>query len=271
MKAYFNGTYQEEEKILVSTGDRSFSYGDGFFETMLGFSGSVKLLGYHLERIKSALKQLWMEVPEELEAVDRCAGIIRRLYEENNPGEFTKIKLQVWRKEGGKYLPHQNECNVLVKMKATDKPQPGYKHKVSFSENVKNRWNQISKYKSVSALQYVMAGIEMKLKQLDEIIITDTNDVISECLVSNIFWLKENKVYTPSLATGCIEGVSRRFLLEELKNHNIPSEEIEASKNTLLQADSIFCTNATGISHIVKLESKMFPIFTDIENICKFY
>ena len=65
----------------------------------------------------------------------------------------------------------------------------------------------------MSALPYVMAGIEKQNRGLDDLIILSTKDHVSECIASNIFWLRKGTIYTPSLRSGCIEGIRRAQLI----------------------------------------------------------
>lgn len=266
MKAYFSEVYLAEENISLPPDNRAFLYGDGFFETMLGHSGKVKYLNYHLSRIRAALKSVWIEPPEELD-YEQCAEIIHNLFRKNNIHAFAKVKIHAWRKKGGNYLPHNSDCHLLATIREISRPPTGFKRQVCFSEKVKNQWSQISRFKSSSAQNYILAALEMKANQADEIIISDNQENISECLVSNIFWVKDGEFFTPSLQTGCVEGISRKVIIEELASRKIPLKEVIASQEDLLAADSIFCTNATGLSHILKIGDTTHRIFHEAEDI----
>ena len=72
---------------------------------------------------------------------------------------------------------------------------------------------------------------------------------ISETSSSNIFWIKEDKIYTPSAKTDCIPGSIRDILMQ-----NLSVNEVEEGLETLKDADSLFITN---IGHILKPVSRI--------------
>lgn len=105
---------------------------------------------------------------------------------------------------------------------------------------------------------YVKAGLEMKQRALDEILITDADGNISEASSSNVFWVKDNQLFTPSLETGCIDGVRRRWIIDQMQKSDKPVQQVKAQLAELSNADYIFTSNATGINFIGTLDGKEF-------------
>jgi len=68
----------------------------------------------------------------------------------------------------------------------------------------------VSAFKTLNALPYVLAGNYRKQLGVDEVILLDTHGHLAECVASNLFWLKDGMLYTPSLNTGCIGGIIRQ-------------------------------------------------------------
>ena len=118
----------------------------------------------------------------------------------------------------------------------------------------------------MSAIKYVIAGIEKNDKKLDEIIILDSRGYVSETLSSNIFWKKNNKYYTSPISTGCVEGIMRNQLIDQLKHKGILVEEKLVAVSELLESDSIFTTNSMGIRHIKTMNQINFEMDTFPEN-----
>ena len=72
--------------------------------------------------------------------------------------------------------------------------------------------------------------------------------------MANIFWIKNEQLYTPVLATGCLAGTTREFVIE-----NLACEEVEAGTAELAKADAIFMTSAgIGIIAAAELNGKRF-------------
>ena len=88
----------------------------------------------------------------------------------------------------------------------------------------------------------------MKEQGWADIILTDVHGNISETHISNIFWLLNDEFYTPSLKTGCIEGVMRNHLVDGLGKLGHQVKEVEMKATKLREAQILFSTNASGIS-----------------------
>jgi len=93
--------------------------------------------------------------------------------------------------------------------------------------------------KSCNYLEHLMAYKEAKGRGFDEAIrVNERGEVASACM-ANIFWLKGERLYTPSLETGCLPGTTREFVLE-----NLDCEEIKAPIGEMEDANAIFLTSA---------------------------
>ena len=64
------------------------------------------------------------------------------------------------------------------------------------------------------------------------------------CIESQYFFGNGDEVHTPALHQGCVNGVKRRFVIEELKKQKIAVHQRIIEEKTLLEADEVFLTNA---------------------------
>jgi branched-subunit amino acid aminotransferase/4-amino-4-deoxychorismate lyase len=112
----------------------------------------------------------------------------------------------------------------------------------------------LSGVKSCNYLENILALQTAQAKGFDEAIrINERNEVVSACM-SNIFWLKDNRVFTPSIDTGCLAGTTREFILE-----NYTVCEKQAKLNELNESDAIFLTSAgIGIAQVFEFQEKKF-------------
>jgi branched-chain amino acid aminotransferase len=79
--------------------------------------------------------------------------------------------------------------------------------------------------------------------------------------MSNVFWMKDEIIFTPSLSEGCVDGVFRRWLLEKLRDTRYELKEHACEISDLQNADEIFLTNAIrGIRPVKKFDDKNYPI-----------
>ena len=93
--------------------------------------------------------------------------------------------------------------------------------------------------KSCNYLEHLMAYKEAKERGFDEAIRFNERGEIASACMANVFWLKGERLYTPSLETGCLPGTTREFVLE-----NSDCEEVVTGQEFLEQADAIFLTSA---------------------------
>ena len=203
------------------------------------------------------MKILEMESVEEF-SMEMLTDQIKQLILLNRMDGDIRIRLQVFRRAGGYYIPNQNASDYLM-IAFPMKWQPySIKSKASIAQSVHTVYQSFSFCKTGSAMTYVKAGLEMKNRHLDEIIITDGDGFISEASSSNIFWIKENKLFTPSLETGCINGVRRRWIIDEMKKMGNPVMQVKAPLSELLKSDYIFTSNSAGIHFIKSIDDTEF-------------
>ena len=268
MKAFYKGNITDENLSLPILKNRAFQYGDGMFETMLAYNGQVKYLAEHMSRLKQGLDFLDVSIGNNLDHKILHKTILS-LFEKEGKPTYARVKIIAWRASGGTYAPLNDSSETIITLEESSQKFIKEASKVSFCQDVKNIQTGYSKFKSVNALQYVVAGLEKRKLELDDVIILDTNGNISECLTSNIFWVKNGSYFTPSLSTGCIEGVSRNVVIRELGKRNASVREVECDIKELLSADHVFTTNASGITHLLKINTTSFSICKEIEDVYK--
>jgi 4-amino-4-deoxychorismate lyase len=263
MYLIFNGQFIDESAFHVGLDNRAFSYGDGVFETIVAFPHKVNYLSDHLERLSSGIKTLGMILPKEINQ-KTCEELIKELIVKNNLDK-ARVKILVWRKSGGFFTPQSNDAEFIITASRFIQP-PAQSEKVFIYDNVRIPYSGFSKFKTLSSLPYVMAGIAKKELNADDLILLDTEGNIAEGLVSNLFWIKGNNVFTPSIETGCKEGVMRKQILSFLDQNKIQCNEGKFRKEDLLSADFAFTSNVTGIVAILKLEDIIYHQSSELFN-----
>lgn len=253
MEVIFNGTLCLPEAIKLSPNNRAMCYGDGIFETIIVRRGTSSLLSYHYNRLVKGLTVLQIELPFSLQALESYIWQLSTKHK----AAVLRMRLQVWRKEGGLYAPTQTAPQFLLSATSFEKPS-WEKKQVAFSQKIQLSYSPFSSLKSMNALPYVLAGLEKKERQLDDLILTDTEGHIAECSSSNLFWLKDGCWHTPHLKSGCVAGVMRAYLLDQMYKKDIPVQEVLVPKEKLMEASVLIATNATGLYTIRKLEYHTF-------------
>jgi 4-amino-4-deoxychorismate lyase len=256
MHLLFNNNLETEENFKIPLSNRGFNYGDGLFETMIFQNNEILYLQDHYERLTQGMKALSIEIPEFMQP-DILLRSIQSLVNKNNIPDIARIKILVHRKAGGLFTPASNEADITISA-SPGQPAPEVKDIAFFFEDVKLQPSAVSFYKTCNALPYVLASIARKKMNADEMILSDTTDHISECTGSNIFWIKKDTFYTPSLETGCIAGVKRKQIIQFLKDHKIKCIEGKYPRKEIFAAELVFTCNVTGLSAIKQIDHQKF-------------
>ncbi|GAL87470.1 hypothetical protein MYP_4700 [Sporocytophaga myxococcoides] len=250
-----NGEYYPVEgNQLLSTTNRAFLYGDGIFETIKLQNNILLFWEDHYNRMINGARALSLDC-SKISKDDLKASIIKLA--EQNSLLTARVRIQLWRSPGGLFTPADNSVQYLIN--ATEfTTAPSLKRSCFFFEEVPLTYSSISRYKTCNALPYILASIKRKELEADEMILFNTDGFVSECTSSNIFWLKGDTLCTPSLETGCIEGIIRKQILSYAKQHHIKVVEGQFFKEELLHADFVFSTNTAGISQLACIEGKHY-------------
>ena len=254
----FNQQILRKEEFQISIANRAFLYGDGLFESVKIINGKPFNLDVHLKRLFSAALLLHLEINVSRNDFQDDIEILIR---ENNIKKGGNLKILVFREEGGKYLPENNQASSLIMSETSEKN--------SFSLNKKGLelglfktqlkpMNKLSNYKTISALQSVMCSLDARQKGKDDCLMFNTENRIIESANSNIFYVKNNIVFTPLLGEGCVDGTMRNCILS-LKDFEYKIVESKVKIGDILEAEEVFLTNAIqGVRWVSHIKEQQF-------------
>ena len=256
-----NGEFKNSAEPVLSSTNRGFRYGDSLFESMRITNGNVQFLGDHFKRLRAAASVLRYNLSVEFNEA-YVASLIGQLKEKNNIQNEARVRLSVFRNEGGYYTPSTNDVSFLIEM--VPMAEMGYTLNLKgltvdiYSEIKKSR-NSLAGFKNGNALIYIMAGLHKKQNNLDDCVLLNDKDNVIEASSSNVFAVKNGVLYTPPLEDGCVDGVMRRQILDLAKQNRTSVYEIALAFNVMLNADELFLTDAVnGIRWIGAYKSKRY-------------
>lgn len=257
----YNGHVISLYEPAISFTNRAFRYGDSLFESIRFTNGKIMFLADHVKRIKLSMTTLRMNVPAEFTSAN-IEQLILHLIEKNNLKKEARIRLTVFRNEGGFYTPDTNDISFLIESEAFE--TTGYILNqrglwVDIYAEIKKQINKISNLKTGSALMYVMAGITKKSLKLDDCLLVNDNGHIIESINSNIFVVKNGTLYTSPITDGCIDGVMRKQILAIAAQNKILAFEQSLTVHTLTDGDEVFLTNAIkGVQWVGQFKNKFY-------------
>ena len=256
-----NGTYLSAEQPFVTVNNRAFCYGDALFETIRIANHSPQFLKEHLQRLFVGMNIFKMQSNVFFNEIFFEQAILE-LAQKNGVHADGRVRLTIYRNEGGLYAPNDNNVSYLIEVLALE--DKGYVlnakgYTVDLYTELKKPQSALSSIKSANSAIYVMAGIYKNMHSLDECILMNDKGSITEAIGSNIFAVKNGVLYTSPIADGCVNGVMRKKIIEIAQANRIAVYELSIMQSVLLGADELFLTNAiNGIRWVVAYKQKRY-------------
>jgi branched-chain amino acid aminotransferase len=258
----YNNEIVFKDTPLFTIANRSFCYGDGFFESIRITGGDMPFIKNHFDRIKETAAVLEINLPKDF-TVESIQNTVHDLMIKNEIEKEGKARINFYRNEGGLYAPESNTCSVIVDVMPYTAAN-GYELnskglKVDLYQKIKKPCNVLSGIKSCNSLLYVLAGKFKRDNDLEEAVILNDKHNVCEFVSSNLFIVINGVLYTPAIAEGCITGVMRKVIIDLAAKARIYVYETELKPNDLIRADEIFLTNAVqGIQWVGAYKAKRY-------------
>ncbi len=257
---YLNGELVPRDEAGVSVYDHGLLYGDGVFEGIRAYAGRIFRLEEHLDRLERSSKAIMLELPlsrqELIEAhIQACrANEIRDGY----------MRTVVTRGEGDLGLDPRkcpNPTLFIIAASIQLYPEELYETGLELITTSTRRNSPSSLDPGIKSLNYlnnILAKIETNLAGVAEGIMLTQDGMVSECTADNIFICKDGAVMTPSLATGSLDGITRRVVLECAEAEGLPWGEAVFPIAQVYTADECFLTGTGAeIVPVVKVDGRV--------------
>ncbi len=238
----YNGMYYTEQEPVLLTNNKSYRYGDGFFETIKVWNGKILLPDYHQNRIENSIRLLHYQLPTDL-TISHLFSQTIALCIRNNCGNAARVRLSFF-PGNGRLFDTDHPLHYIIEADPLDVScnnfdKNGLRTGI-FSSIKKTGDNAYANLKTASALLYSIAARYARQQKWDDCLILNDRGNVCETCVSNIFWIKHEIIYTPPLQQGGVDGVMRAYLLDQISTIVQKPCTIQDVK----EADEMFTTNA---------------------------
>ena len=256
-----NGT-QCDSGFQLSNSNRSFLYGDGIFETLKVVDGKILFFEDHYFRLMASMRIVRMEIPMNF-TLEFIENQILDLVNELKISNSARVRFTVYRNEGGFYLPETNSISFVIQASKLENKEYFFKNgnfEVDlYKDNLISK-QLLSTLKSTSKIIQVTASVFAKENELDSCLMLNNDKNVIEAIAGNVFMLTNNKLITPPISEGCLNGIMRKQVIALMKYFpEIEFEEHIISPFDLQKADEIFITNViVGIQPVTKYRKKDF-------------
>lgn len=243
---YLNDRLVNKKDAVVSVYDHGFLYGDGIYETMRVYNGVVFMFDEHLERLSRSADLIALKLPKKNE--DIKTAVYRTL--QANGYSDASVRISVTRGYGETGLDPdlcENPTFVIMAHRFKNYPDQCREEgvKVMVAETRRNYCKALNpQIKSHNFLNNILARIEAKSGDYFEAIMLNYEGVLAEGTVSNIFFIKHGKLYTPSVDIGILDGITRSIIMELAGKVGRSVNEGRFSSNDIKMADEVFISNS---------------------------
>jgi len=259
----FNGTLVTQDSNIL-TQNRGFLYGDAVFETVKIVNSKVLYLEDHYFRLMASMRVVRMEIPMNF-TMEYFEEQLLSLTNKLSISNSARARITVYRNDGGYYLPIDNTVSFLVHASAIETVPYSFEEKEYEVDLFKDFYitkQLLSSIKTTNRILNVAASIFANENALDNCLLLNDSKNVVEAIQGNLFMLVGNKLITPPVSEGCLNGVMRKQVLKLAKTiSGIEVTEELISPFELQKADELFITNVIkGIQPITKYRKKTFGV-----------
>ena len=248
--------------MLSTLTNRAFLYGDAVFETFKILDSKILFLEDHYFRLMAAMRIVRMEIPMNFTMEFMESEILNKVKTENVAAS-ARVRITVYRQDGGYYLPTTNNVGYEISASALENTLYTIidnNYEVDLFKDFYISKHLLSTLKTTNKLINITGSIYARENDLDNCLLINEDKNIVEALNGNIFMLKDNILSTPPLSDGCLNGIMRKKIIEIAKTfEDLDVVENSISPFDLQKADELFITNViTGIQPITRYRKKDF-------------
>jgi branched-chain amino acid aminotransferase len=254
----FNGNLRSKETLQLTTENRGFKYGDAIFETVKVMNGKVVFWEDHYFRLLASMRMLRMKIPMNF-TLEFLQEEILKTVAAIDPAISYRVRLNVYRNDGGLYTPATNTISYFVEV-TPNTYQTKENYSLDLFKDFYNYSGLLSTIKTNNRMVNTLASIFADENDLDNCVLLNERKGVVEVANGNIFIVKGNTIKTPALTEGCIKGIVRGKVIEMIhKNEEFTLEETVISPFEIQKADEVFISNAImGIQPVTKYRKKNF-------------
>lgn len=247
MWIYLNDRFVDSKEAVISVFDHGFLYGDGIYETLRAYAGRIFMLRQHLARLHRSAGLIGLELPF---SEQDWPALLQEAITRNGLRD-AYLRITVSRGEGDIGLDPRlcpRPTVVIVAKPFQPHPPDLFEKGVTLSlvQVRRNHPAALSPHiKSLNFLNNILAKQEAMRNGAFDGLMLNVDGYVAECTTSNLFFVRDGTICTPSLDCGILDGITREVVLLLAREAGIPIAEGQYRADTLLQADECFVTNTS--------------------------
>ena len=251
MWIYLNDRFVKEDEAVVSVFDHGFLYGDGVYETIRSYGSRIFMQNQHLARLRRSADGIGLTIPIP---DHRWLDLLHESMARNNIGNAQQdayLRITISRGAGDIGLDPAlcPTPTVVIITKPLHPPSPEHYRigvKLIVALTRRNLPSALPpQIKTTNFLNNILAKREAIAAGAFDSILLNWESHLTECTVSNLFFVRAGRLCTPSLACGLLDGITRNIVLSLAQEAQIPVDEGYFGVEAIYKADECFLTNTS--------------------------
>jgi branched-chain amino acid aminotransferase len=227
------------EQVRLSPGQSGLMSGWGLFTTVRVFDGIPFAFERHWNRLTRDAERIHCPFPFE---ADRVLGQMGEVLSANKVREGC-ARIYIIYNQAGFWRSDENFPAADLLLYSSDLPPHRDVVRLAMQEHGRHAGSPLAGVKVTSWLNNVWNLYEAQRAGCDEVVLLNERGEVSECTAANVFCAEGGRVVTPPLSSGCLQGVTRGFVLELGPQAGIPVEERTLFPEDLYSADEVFISS----------------------------
>ncbi len=257
---FMNDRLVPEDEAKVSVFDHGLLYGDGVFEGLRSYSGTVFRLDAHLDRLWASARAICLEIPLSKAAVAKAVNDTLAA----NKLSDGYVRLVVTRGAGSLGLDPNRTANpqvIVIADTISLYPREFYEQGLKIVTAATQRVQSAAlspRIKSLNYLNNIMAKLEGLRAGCVEALMLNHKGEVAECTGDNVFVVRSGVLLTPPPDAGILEGITRNAVMELARTAGIDCREATLTRHDLYTADECFLTGtAAEVIPVVDIDGRM--------------
>jgi branched-chain amino acid aminotransferase len=251
MWIYLNNKFVTDEEAVVSVFDHGFLYGDGVYETIRSYGPRIFMQDEHVSRLFRSAAAIGLTIPIP---ANNWEGILQEAMRRNDVGTDLRdayLRITVSRGVGDLGLdPALCSSPTVVVMAKPLVPPASHLYEtgvnVIVASTKRNLPSALSpQIKATNFLNNIQAKREAIAAGAFDSLLLNWEQHLTECTVSNVFFVKDGTLRTPALECGLLDGITRMMVIRLAEELNIQVDEGRYTVDHLYRADECFLTNTS--------------------------
>ena len=248
LQIYIDGKFYPKSEAKISVYDHGLLYGDGVFEGIRAYEGSVFKLREHIDRLYESAHAIMLAIG--MSKKDMISAVIRTLKKNNLQDSY--IRLVVTRGKGDLGLnPQKCEKPTIIiitdaiRLHSDDRKERGITAMITWMRRdaIDATTHEI---KSLNYMNSILAKIEANNASVEEAITLERTGYVCEGVAENIFIVKDGAIFTPHSSTGALPGITAKVVLQLARKLSYDARERNISAFELFTADEVFFTGTAA-------------------------